>query len=328
MLEGLGDPTQIVWAKGPDGIVGGYYPVQSTGGGGGLPTGWTQDADDPSNVQSNGDPDAGTGGLAVGAPPEGSYVQLLPGSVDIFDSNAGDWFSAGYLEGVVSAADAGASGAFIAQTANGQTVALYASGMTIDQLEDPSDPQQAATKAYVDSHGGGGDLTLLDTAILGSDGLISFTGIDQGYHDLILSCLLRSSTNEGGHDEAVLTFNGDSGAHYNSQRLYADNTNVVAEASGGANGIEIYRWMPDTTAPAGMFGSCEILVPGYAGSKLKIARTLTSSEEAATAAGQQVSLQGGNWSATDAVTRIDVNGLNANLAAGSEIQLYGRGKLS
>lgn len=144
-------PAQILRDDGSvdrDGFVD-FTDPDNQPGGSGLPTGWTQDDDDPSDVDSN-----------------GGYLNLGGGHFQTVDDAS---LSGAVVPGEVAAADGGGSGeqyrmsvgegiysvpladvpAFSAHATAGGTIALDGGGLPIQNIADGVNPTDAATVSQV-----------------------------------------------------------------------------------------------------------------------------------------------------------------------------------
>ena len=148
---GLGDPTQIVWAIRPTGIGGAYQAAKSSGGGGGgLPTGWTQDSADPANVFTHGEGAGGTGSLIVGDE-VGESVEIDSSGLNAVDEDGNQWLVTQTSIGLILTPKLSGGAAITIDSSQGATEALRAGSLIITEVADPGNPQDAATKAYVDA---------------------------------------------------------------------------------------------------------------------------------------------------------------------------------
>lgn len=120
-------------------------------GGSGLPTGWTQDGSNPANVNTHGGDlvdDFGGGNRVI------VHAETGIGRVNVQDENSGE-AQLGSDSGVYSA-PSDTSHCFLASPDGGATEAMDAGSLPIVGLQDPADPQDAATKNYVDTVAGAG----------------------------------------------------------------------------------------------------------------------------------------------------------------------------
>lgn len=107
---------------GPSGVA--TWKKSSTGGGGGLPTGWEQDDSDPANVATNG------GSLIVGpADLSSTGVEIDPGEIGVFDGDGNTVVDIN--DNGVRSSPSNGSTCFEADDSNGATVALDASQLDV-----------------------------------------------------------------------------------------------------------------------------------------------------------------------------------------------------
>lgn len=121
-----------VWAVLSEGVPG--------AGGGGLPTGWTEDDSDPATVSTNGGELLGDNGVAS--------FGLTPTSFTISSDMGNTSISMDYIDGFLSAPQAG-SAAYTADPEGGATVALDAGGLDIANAGDVDGATLGPTFAYV-----------------------------------------------------------------------------------------------------------------------------------------------------------------------------------
>ncbi len=141
--------TDRVWTLKSGEEVATWEPVE---GGGGLPEGWTQDSEDPSNVYTNGEGAGGTGTLTAGTeagPEQFSVTSLGIGAIDEFGNQ---WLVVQTGTGLLLTPKLDAGGpAITLDSSQGATIALDGGALPVVDIADPTNPQDAATKAYVDA---------------------------------------------------------------------------------------------------------------------------------------------------------------------------------
>ena len=174
--------------------------------------------------------------------------------------------------------------------------------------------------------GGGGGVTFLSSTTLGGAGTFNISIPDSSYSDLIVSCIIRGANNAT-NDGLGLTFNSDTtAANYN---LYDVDFNLSAVAGSSQLGTNAYMrvgWIvPAATASANSFGVCEFTVYGYAATTwFKQVQSRSFGNLTTSSAGNEDVLTG-TWLSTAAVTSLQLFGtVTANLAANSQVRLYGR----
>lgn len=137
-----------VWTLKDGEEVASWEPVE--GGGGGLPEGWTQDDSDPSNVYTNGAGAGGTGTLTLGTEDGPEGLALTSVSIGAVDEFGNQWIVAETALGLLLTPKMDAGGpAITVDASEGATVALTGGGLPIQQIADPVNDQDAATKAWV-----------------------------------------------------------------------------------------------------------------------------------------------------------------------------------
>lgn len=147
---------------------------------------------------------------------------------------------------------------------------------------------------------------------------ITFSSIPGTYKNLRIVYLAAGTTGSN----MLMTFNSDSGAHYDRQQLRAyDISTLAAEAL--ANTTAVLAMIGNTTA--GNIGAGEAVFPNYAGTVLhKSYMTMGYSKFAATTGQVSVGLYGGAWRSTAAITTITLTmDGGSSYAIGSSFTLYG-----
>lgn len=119
------------------------------GGGGGLPTGWTQDASDPANVFTNGFGSAGEGSLTCGVA-DGEQFEMDSTGLSAVDEDGNLWLTIGAAIGLLLMPTMPGGGTAITiDASDGATEAMNAGGLPIIQVADPVNDQDAVTKVFV-----------------------------------------------------------------------------------------------------------------------------------------------------------------------------------
>lgn len=177
----------------------------------------------------------------------------------------------------------------------------------------------------VSTGGGGGsgsgdpsNLVFLGEAVaVGGETVLSFTGINQAYEDLILTTSFNTQGSTLGFGQ--MTFNGDSAANYD---------HVGSATSTAASHLPMNYGFPAATSGS-YFTSVEITVADYAKTdRWKLARAWGMQQNAASTTTDVEVRIVGKWRSTAAINRVDFT-LNAGtFSAGSRIRLYARAKIA
>lgn len=175
---------------------------------------------------------------------------------------------------------------------------------------------------------GGGGLPLLGSQVIGvGGGTFDIANIDQTYNDLLIVCIARG-TRVAVNDTLLLRFNNDSAAaNYEGERVSGNLAAAAAATQNAAanSGLFLNLSMPAASSTANVFGVTECWVHGYSSTAwLKNALIFNwGNYNGATA--REVDINGGQWSSTNAINRVQALGnTTANLAAGSTLRIYGR----
>ncbi len=165
--------------------------------------------------------------------------------------------------------------------------------------------------------GGGGALVLLSTDTGTS---IDRSSISQSYNDLIIQIISRGAAASTTENLNML-INNDSSAHYAHEYVLGNGSSVSA-IEGNSLSSGRFQTTPASTATAGLFGFCEISIPGYTSTtwqKMWIARFAFAT--ALTTGERSIYELAGYWNQTSAINRIAiVNTLHAS----STMRIYGR----
>lgn len=173
--------------------------------------------------------------------------------------------------------------------------------------------------------GAGGLIVLYDNtlAVAGPSLDTGAGGIAGGHKDILV--LIYARTNRAAvEDNIVVTFNGDSGAHYNSERLQAAATTLTGIEGTAATSLLGAATVAAATAAAGIFSMLRMFVPSYDNT---VGFKIIEASAAAMAEGAVSGLFHGfasMWQSTAAITRIGiVSATGSNFVAGSRLVVYG-----
>jgi len=174
--------------------------------------------------------------------------------------------------------------------------------------------------------GGSGDFTKIARQVVsGTVTAITFSNIPQTYENLVLE-LYGAGSDAAGSAAVDLTFNGDTGAHYDFERLFANSSGVSSAGTatqaniGGVN-------LPGSTAPANSGGYLMYRIPGYARTVFnKVVFGLNAFYNGTTATGFWCIPFTGQWRSNAAITSITLTDDSAvTFVTGTVATLYGEG---
>jgi hypothetical protein len=167
-----------------------------------------------------------------------------------------------------------------------------------------------------------GVVKIAENLLVGTAASIVFSSIPATYRGLMLQVVLRGDT-AATSTEALMRFNGDTGANYDYQRLNAGITTVNASEALNSTSIGIGD-MAASTATAGAPGISTVMIPFYAGTTFWKMSTSHDGVSTGTATGSlQVKPWAGRWRNTAAINSITILPAAGNWIAGSSAVLYG-----
>jgi hypothetical protein len=174
------------------------------------------------------------------------------------------------------------------------------------------------------SAGGGGAWTLLNTSTIAGAGGFDISGISGSYNDLILVLIGRTPYGGTSGDDVATRLNNDGGANYYRQINLANSGSISTSEYIGQSWIYSSK-IPGSGGLTNHFGAHEMVIYGYASTSWKKVVTWTGFEAYNKTTGTFYWGSGGAlWDNTAAVTRVQVNGGNADLVTGSQLRIYGR----
>lgn len=176
-----------------------------------------------------------------------------------------------------------------------------------------------------------GGLTLISRQVLSANAItVTFSSIPQTYENLILVVMGRCAENSSICGIGV-HFNGDTGAHYDTQNLMVSGTGAPGTAisenqlTGNINGL--IGQLPGFAITANAAGIIQVRIPAYARTTFWKNWIAQSYGPMQTGSAPAIYDYSGNWENTAAITQIDVYdgaaGAGQGLLPGSVISLYG-----
>jgi hypothetical protein len=208
----------------------------------------------------------------------------------------------------------------------------------------PASPASGKQRLYIDSTthgyktvnssgtasdvgaGGGGAMTRLDEKIAsgGATANFDFTSISGSYRSLVIHMTLRSQV-AATEVAMACRFNNDSGANYNTARLYGTATAVSVDSFDAQTSMANLFVTPGSTGTTNVASSWEFFIARYADTvfhKQIIANGVGWSSNSSTTFNRSIQ-NVGRWASTAAITRITMFPSSGNLVDGSVATLYG-----
>lgn len=144
---------------------------------------------------------------------------------------------------------------------------------------------------------------------------VTFSSIPQEYTDLIVKASMRDN---GGNNNFVVEFNGNSSSIYTQRTLWAENATVTSYARGPRANF-YYDAIDDNTHLVNTFNSFEMYIPNYTSANNKSVSTESVSENNTAAKGIR-NVSADLFSSTAAITSIKFTQV---FAPNSTFTLYG-----
>jgi len=160
-------------------------------------------------------------------------------------------------------------------------------------------------------------VAIAKTVLTGNQVTITFSSIPSTYTDLILLC--SSRWDGAGYSGSDYRVNGSTTTDSSTELYVYDGTNSgstrYTTRSQGA--------FSSGTDTSNTFGSTEIYIPNYAGSTYKVSSVTSVAENNSTTTGLYISLTANLWSATTAMSSLNIVIGSGNFVSGSRFDLYG-----
>lgn len=152
--------------------------------------------------------------------------------------------------------------------------------------------------------------------LTGNQTNVSFQNIPTTFNDLVL--LISGRADITGYQSPTLKFNNTT-SNRGGYEIYVYNS---INKGAGSMGTSIYSMFSGTNTTS-TFGSTEIYIPDYLGSRYKSTNQFSVAEANSTSAGVYLQSGGGLWSDTTAINRIDIDSSGFNMVSGTRFDLYG-----
>lgn len=164
-------------------------------------------------------------------------------------------------------------------------------------------------------------MELISTVTLsnGTTGSINFTGIPQGYTDLLIVGSARTTNTPGYAEYLYATLNGSTSGIYNRKSLYGG-TGVSSQSGGNETAMRVIDGLPSGSYSTGSFGNFSMYIPDYAGSRNK--RISFDVVIASSNTNGRSTISANNWLSTAAITSVNVY-TASTFASGTSMSLYG-----
>lgn len=248
--------------------------------------------------------------------------------------NAGARAAANKLAGLSGASSLEVVGALNVLAGNGANPSKWRDMMAVcNQLAGTTnlDPLQALQIYLANGGPGTGDqMQLIASKVISSPAAtIDFTAIPGTFNNLRLLCAARSTRAAQESDRFNVTFNNDSGGHYDMQSMYTTGTGAPTSEQGvqrSGLGVQNANDMPAAGATAGVAGVLLVDVMNYAATTLNktgLWRSGYFDPVVASSAGAWADIKF-FWESAAAINRITMSTLfGANFDVGSAAFLYG-----
>lgn len=163
---------------------------------------------------------------------------------------------------------------------------------------------------------------LLGSTVLGSSTTsITFSSIPGTHRALLLVAYTRVTA--GAFFNIMLRFNGDTGANYDWQDMYAGAAAQLASQNFAQTSIIAFKHPGAGTGGANLFGAAAVWIPGYAyASANKTCNSLWSHKDSTVSAHMAVGRTAGFWRSNSAITSLTIQPITDQFATGTIASLY------
>lgn len=166
-------------------------------------------------------------------------------------------------------------------------------------------------------------VVLHDEILVADAASINATGISAAYNHLWIVIQARS-TKSAQSDGLNMRFNGDTGANYEFQDIYAAGNGSAAKALSTSQTTAISLVIPAASATTGMAGMYSMEVANYAGTSFW-KNTVATSSGPGGSDGHFTEITSSLWMSTAAISSLSIFANGGNLKAGSRGTVYGVG---
>jgi hypothetical protein len=151
---------------------------------------------------------------------------------------------------------------------------------------------------------------------------VTLSSIPGTYRNLFILWQARGDT-AAVNTQMQLQFNGDTGANYDYIEENFRNGTASGAGAVAATAMSL-DYLAASTAPVGTTGGGRIMIPNYAGTTFhKTVITEAFMRDGTVATSPFLSISGGDWRSTVAITSVLLKPTAGNFIAGSSFQLYG-----
>lgn len=176
-----------------------------------------------------------------------------------------------------------------------------------------------ADPAWAPAAGGGAVSLISEVITSGSAANVTFSSISASYRDLEIR--VRGRGTDAGADQPVrIRFNGDTGANYDYQQLFAQGGTTTAQ--GALTTSILVGQIPCAGSTANFSGLAILNVGDYRGTTF-YKNLVCISGENRTGTAQRGMLTSGQWRNTAAITSVEVAMGAGNFVNGTVVSLYG-----
>ena len=151
---------------------------------------------------------------------------------------------------------------------------------------------------------------------------VTFSAIPSTYTDLIVKCFVRGVA-VGTEDTLRVEINGLSTSIYSSTRMMGNGSSPTSARFLRGEGGLYFASTQESTTTANTFSNCELYIPNYLSTTLKVASGVSAPETNASTDTGVNSAYAGLANVTTAITSLTFITVAGSMASGSSFYLYG-----